>query len=410
MTATPKYASGDDSRDGMELPFPGHSDTPAQPEPQFSTGILPSQELRALIHERRIWAQRKIPGTMVQPAEIPESQIQPASLDLRLGPVAYRVRASFLPGKNVAVEQKIDELAMHTVDLANGAVLERHCVYIVPLMENVRLGWRVSARGNPKSSAGRLDIFTRLIADGATEFDTVRSNYSGPLYAEISPRAFSVVVREGSRLCQLRIQRGNPQATDTAMRKLQEDMQVINAETRQVDVSGGLAVSVDLSGDPLSGIVGYRAKHHTGLIDVENISHYEAEEYWDPVRPEKNGGLVLNPGDFYILASKESISVPPDYAAEMVAYDTLVGEFRVHYAGFFDPGFGYAEAGGAGSRAVLEVRSHEVPFIIEDGQVVGRLLYERLTSRPDKLYGQAIGSSYQRQGLQLSKQFKKLSR
>jgi dCTP deaminase len=217
------------------------------------------------------------------------------------------------------------------------------------------------------------------------------------------------VVREGSRLCQLRIQRGNPQATDTAMRKLQEDMRVIDAAT-QVNVSGGLPVSVDLSGEGPSGIVGYRAKQHTGLIDVENIGCYESDEYWDPVRPEKSGGLVLNPGDFYILASKESISVPPDYAAEMVAYDTLVGEFRVHYAGFFDPGFGYAEAGGAGSRAVLEVRSHEVPFVIEDGQIVGRLLYERLTSRPDKLYGQAIGSSYQRQGLQLSKQFKKISR
>jgi len=359
-----------------------------------STGILPSQDIRAMIRGHEIQAL----------AEIDEDQVQPASLDLRLGAVAYRVRASFLPGTDATVMERIAAFAMHEVDLTGGAVMEKGCVYVVPLLESVNLRHRVSGVANPKSSTGRLDIFTRLITDHATAFDQVASGYKGPLYAEISPRTFSVVVRKGTRLSQLRLQRGSPPATDTHIRRLHDSMPLVEGEA---DIDRGIAVTVDLTSDE-DGLVGYRARQHTDLVDLARIDHYAPLDFWEPVRAEAGRGLVLNPGDFYILASKEAVAVPPDHAAEMRPYDTQVGEFRVHYAGFFDPGFGYAGTGGTGSKAVLEIRSYEVPFVLRDGQVVARLVYERLTAVPDKLYGQeGIGSSYQRQGLALAKQFKR---
>jgi len=366
------------------------------PESDFTTGIVPSQALRALIN-------REIQAAL----PIAEDQIQPASLDLRLGEVAYRVRASFLPGPNATVMEKLDDLSMHRIDLTGGAVLERGCVYIIPLIEHLALRKRTSAIANPKSSTGRLDIFARLITDHGSEFDRVRPRYQGPLYAEVSPRTFSILVRAGTRLVQLRVRRGSPRSSDTALRELQEQHQLVGADSGSAVVRhGGVAFTVDLAGDPGTGIIGYKARHHAGLIDVEKIAHYDPLDFWEPIAAGRHRALVLNPDDFYILASKEAVVVPPDHAAEMLAYDTLVGEFRVHYAGFFDPGFGTAETGGAGSKAVLEVRSHEVPFLVEDGQVVGRLIYERLTARPDKLYGTPIGSSYQKQALRLSKQFR----
>jgi len=366
------------------------------PESDFTTGIVPSQALRALIN-------REIQAAL----PITEDQIQPASLDLRLGEVAYRVRASFLPGPNATVMEKLEGLSMHRIDLTDGAVLERGCVYIIPLIEHLALRKRTSAIANPKSSTGRLDIFARLITDHGSEFDRVRPRYQGPLYAEVSPRTYSILVRAGTRLVQLRVRRGSPRSSDTALRELQEQHQLVGADSGSAVVRhGGVAFTVDLAGDPGTGIIGYKARHHAGLIDVEKIAHYDPLDFWEPIAAGRHRALVLNPDDFYILASKEAVVVPPDHAAEMLAYDTLVGEFRVHYAGFFDPGFGHAETGGVGTRAVLEVRSHEVPFLIEDGQVVGRLIYERLTGRPDKLYGAGIGSSYQRQFLALSKQFK----
>jgi dCTP deaminase len=364
-------------------------------ESEHASGVLPSQALRdAITH-----------GIIGADAVIDDSQVQPASLDLRLGPVAYRVRASFLPGRHSTVRQRLESVEMHEVDLAHGAVFERHCVYIVPLLEHVKLPRRLSAVANPKSSTGRLDVFARLITDFGTEFDRVEEAYAGPLYAEISPRAFSVRVRAGTRLMQLRLRRGAPTASDTALRRLHQAVGLVNAAPGEENIKGGLAFTVDVQGDPETGIVGYRARRHAGLIDTDLINHYDPLDFWEPIQA-RGGGIILDPDDFYILASKEAVVVPPDHAAEMLAYDSLVGEFRVHYAGFFDPGFGAAETGGAGSRAVLEVRAHEVPFLIEDGQIVGRLIYERLTARPDKLYGTAIGSTYQRQGLKLGKQFK----
>ena len=363
-----------------------------------ATGILPCQEL-----EHQVKVTREI--FSVEP--IHDDQFQPASLDLRLGAVAYRVRASFLPGKTATVKQKLEDLAMHEMDISKGAVLERGCVYIVPLLEGLSLRKRTSAMGNPKSSTGRLDIFTRLITDYGSEFDRVREQYKGPLYAEVSPRTFSVLVRKGSRLNQIRIRRGNPPTTDEAMRRLQKELQVVGSISED-EIRNGVPVSVDVRGDELGRIIGYKAKSHAGLVDIDRIGHYDVLDFWEPVHAPSRGGLVLDPADFYILASLESVKVPPTHAAEMIAYDTLVGEFRVHYAGFFDPGFGHPDAGGEGSRAVLEVRSYEVPFVIEHGQVVGRLAYERLTTTPTRLYGTGVSSSYQRQGVALSKHFKPL--
>jgi dCTP deaminase len=368
----------------------------AEPAAVRSTGILPCQEIRAMVRC----------GEIEATAPIDENQIQPASLDLRLGPVAYRVRAGFLPGAGTTVLDRIGDFSMHQVDLSAGAVLEKGCVYIVPLMESVNLRSRVSGTANPKSSIGRLDVFTRLITDGATVFDQVAPGYKGPLYAEISPRTFSVVVHQGSRLSQLRLRRGSPSISDTAMRRLHRLVPLVDAEPGKEDIDQGVGVTVDLRGDE-TGLVGYRARRYADLVDLAKVDHYPPRDYWEPVHADARGSVILNPGDFYILASREAVTVPPDHAAEMTPYDTRVGEFRVHYAGFFDPGFGYAGAGGAGSRAVLEIRSFEVPFVLRDGQMVGRLVYERLTAEPDKLYGRDIGSSYQRQGLALAKQFKR---
>ena len=330
-------------------------------------------------------------------------QIQPASLDLRLGDVAYRVRASFLPGRTT-VAKRLAELKLHEISLTNGAVLETGCVYIVPLLESLALPSDISAAANPKSSTGRLDIFTRVIADNIRGFDQIAGGYRGPLYAEISPRTFPVLVRRGARLSQIRFRRGNALLSAEALRALHAKEHLVDAD--DADVSDGVAVGVDLSGLGPGGLVGYRAKRHTGLIDVELRNGYTIADFWEPMYARPDNSLILDPNEFYILASKEAVQVPPGYAAEMLPFDPLVGEFRVHYAGFFDPGFGYAGAGGKGARAVLEVRSREVPFILEHGQIVGRLIYESMMAKPDTLYGQGIGSNYQAQSLKLSKHFK----
>jgi dCTP deaminase len=369
-----------------------------------ATGILPYQLLRDAIDRTR---------EIRSPEKIRVDQIQPASLDLRLSDTAYRVQASFLPGPDHTVTDRLRKLTLHTLDLREGAVLEKDCVYIVQLQEYLALRYRTSANANPKSSTGRLNVFARVITDHCVEFDSIQPNYSGPLYVELSPRSFSIRVRKGSRLVQLRVRRGRPTSSNAALRRLHEEVGFSIIPTgepiRRELIEGGLAVSVDVSGTRPKGFVGYKARKHTAVIDVDKINYYSVRDFWEPVFPREGEGIILDPNDFYILASREPVVVPATQAAEMLAYDTLVGEFRVHYAGFFDPGFGMPETGGTGSRAVLEVRSHEVPFLIEHGQIIGRLVYERLIARPDRLYGGAIGSSYQRQGLALSKHFKKMA-
>jgi dCTP deaminase len=352
-------------------------------------GILPDHMIAALARD----------GAILPAYDLVPDQIQPASLDLRLGEVAFRVRASFLPGPRKTVAERIDELKLHEISLSDGAVLETGCVYIVPLLESLALPEDIAAAANPKSSTGRLDVFTRVIADATRGFDRIEVGYHGPLYAEISPRTFPVLVREGSRLSQIRFRRGDALLDAEALRALHVLERLVDDPA--ADVREGVAVSVDLSGLGPERLVGYRAKRHTGVIDVERRGGYEAAEFWEPIRARSDGSLILDPNEFYILASKEAVQVPPDYAAEMVPFDPLVGEFRVHYAGFFDPGFGYAGAGGRGARAVLEVRSREVPFILEHGQTVGRLIYEKMLERPKALYGQSIGSNYQAQSLKL---------
>ena len=360
--------------------------------PSDNRGILPARAIARYCEEGLI--------RLARPADA--DQIQPASLDLRLGAWAYRVRASFLPGPRATVEQRVKELSLHRVSLADGAVLETGCVYIVPLQEQLKLPKGVAAAANPKSSTGRLDIFTRVITDYAQEFDKVPEAYEGPLYAEISPRTFPILVREGSRLSQIRFRQGASLATDELIRELHATEGLISSG--DVNIDNGLALSVDLSTLGADGPVGFRAKRHAGLIDVDRKGALEVLDYWEPIW--QRGSLVLDPDQFYILASKEAVRVPPTHAAEMVPFNPLVGEFRVHYAGFFDPGFGHSSGHGEGARAVLEVRSHEVPFILEDGQIIGRLVYEPLTQAPERVYGQGIGSNYQRQGLKLSKHFK----
>ncbi|MBI3392673.1 MAG: 2'-deoxycytidine 5'-triphosphate deaminase [Nitrospirae bacterium] len=365
----------------------------------FGRGILPAQKIRALTDSGAIDA--RVP--------IPDELVQPASLDLRLGPVAYRVQASFLPGRARTVEEKIREWKFSELDLARPTVLERGCIYVVPLLEELRLPEGLSAKANPKSTTGRLDIFVRLIADRCAEFDRVPEGYHGKLYAEIAPRTFTVLVQEGMRLNQLRFVVGNAGIPDDQLRELDKTRSLVWRENAPVPamIDAGLLVSVDLEGLHGADLVGYRARRNAPVIDLRKIDHYDPADYWDPIPPPRNRSIVLNPDDFYILASKEKVSIPPDRAAEMIAYDPSIGEFRIHYAGFFDPGFGFSEDGLKGTPAVLEVRSHDVPFIIEGGQIVGRLVYERMLAPPDKIYGPSIGSSYQAQGLALSKQFKR---
>src|ERR1043165_2054026 len=378
-------------------------------------GILPDHMISELAQS----------GAIRPTRDFAADQIQPASLDLRLGKVAYRVRASFLPGPRTTVAERIAELKLHEIALTAGAVLETNCVYIVPLLESLALPPDIAAAANPKSSTGRIDVFTRVIADRTRGFDQIDAGYHGPLYAEISPKTFPVLVREGSRLSQIRFRRGHATLDAAALRALHYKERL--TDDAEADLTDGIAVGVDLAGLGPQNFVGYRAKRHTGVVDVEKRDGHAVADYWEPIAARADKSLILDPGEFYILASKEAVQVPPDYAAEMVPFDPLVGEFRVHYAGFFDPGFGYAGAGGQGSRAVLEVgsrggafilqqgqgrrggregRSRGVPFILEHGRIVGRLVYERMLARPDALYGQRIGSNYQAQGVKLSKHFR----
>lgn len=366
------------------------------------SGVLPRQDIRKLVHRKMI---RSTSG------EIAETQYQPASLDLRLGSRAYRVRASFLPGPRRTVAEALEGLAHESFSIDDGAILERGCVYVVELMESLsELPDTISAFANPKSSTGRLDVFTRLIADRSGVFDAVAGGYSGKLYAEISPSSFSIKVRRGSRLNQLRFRRrgssqdeaGGFQVTDRQLRDMHATSPLVDGDP---EIRNGLVLHIHLAGGD-DDIIGYKAQTFTDVIDVDRIAGYDIADFWEPIRTRGSRGVILDPHRFYILASKEKLHIPPTMAAEMAPIDPAMGEFRVHYAGFFDPGFGVDADGAPGSRGVLEVRSHEVPFMLEDGQVIGRLAYERMVAEPDALYGSIGTSNYQGQALKLSKHFR----
>lgn len=348
-------------------------------------GVLPSQRLRALIDAGAIAAEAPVEG----------GQVQPASVDLRLGGFAVRVRASFLPGARRTVGERVKDFEMHRFSLERGAVLEKGCVYLVPLMERLALPPALEGAANAKSSTGRVDLLTRTVCDGGTEFDRVPAGYHGPLWAEICPRSFSVLVRPGMRLNQLRLREGESRLSDADLAALHARTPLVAGAEAVID--DGLAFSVDLAAP---GRAGWRAKPHAGVVDLGKIGGHAPSAFWEEVVPEA-GRVILDPGAFYILMSREAVTIPPDHAAEMAPYVAMVGEFRVHYAGFFDPGFGV----GVPSRGVLEVRCHEAPFALEHGQVVGRLLYERMAEVPDQLYGAGIASNYQGQELKLSKHF-----
>ncbi len=328
-------------------------------------------------------------------------QLQPASIDLTLGARGWRVRASFLPPPGERVADRLAGLMMHEIDLARGAVLERGCVYLVELSESLALPPQITASANPKSSTGRIDVFVRLVADSGggrrVAFDEVPPGYEGPLYAEISPRTFSILAREGSSLNQLRLKAGAPRLSDAELKALHAREPLIDGPA---DIDGGIGLSVDLK--PAQGPVGWRARRHAALIDVDRPGALDADDFFEAIDAPRSGFIILDPDEFYILASREALAVPPGFAAEMTPINPGLGEFRVHYAGFFDPGFGW----NAPSRAVLEVRSHDAAFVLEHGQLVARLVYERMASAPAKLYGAGLASNYQGQGLKLSKHFR----
>jgi dCTP deaminase len=363
------------------------------------TGILPSQKIVELIGAGHITAR----------SPLTDEQIQPASIDLRLGPVAWRVRAGLLPGTST-VERKVEQFGYQEVDLTRPALMERGCVYIVPLEEELALPPQISARGNPKSTIGRLDVFTRLMADYGVEFDRIPAGYSGKLYVEIVPQSFGIVVHQGLRIYQARFVKGNPRPADSMLKEIDRLSPLIFVEDDQpgeAHIQNGLRISLDLEGAAGSEIVGYKARRSAPPVELDKIDFFDPNDFWEPLIKPKQRQMIIDPDDFYLLLSKERISVRPEYAAELVPYDPQVGEFRVHYAGFFDPGFGYGAGEINGTPAVLEVRAHGVPFLFADGQTVGRLIFEQLLGAPSKVYGPSIGSSYQRQGLSLSKQFRR---
>jgi len=364
---------------------------------KMGTGVLPFQTLGVMVRAKEISAS----------VDIDPAQIQPASLDLRLGRYAYQVRASFLPGPAADVMDKVRQMdGEPPQDLANGAVLQKGCVYVVELLESVRLSNAVMGLANPKSSTGRLDVLTRLITDRGSAFDQIDRGYQGKLYVEVAPQTFSVVVRQGSRLNQVRFQRGSPIVASGDLTNLYESGHLVRSAAARLPLHDNLVpVTIDLKGAGPGSVIGYRAKKHTRKIDIDMLAAYDADDFWERITYQHDATLILDPDEFYILATAEEVGVPPYLAAEMVPYYTRSGEYRVHYAGFFDPGFGWNEQV-AGSKAVLEVRSHEVPFMLEHGQIVGWLRYERMAQRPTRIYGAAMNSSYQNQGLALAKQFR----
>jgi dCTP deaminase len=367
----------------------------------MNQGVLPSQRLREAVASDWITAGER---------RILPAAVQPASVDLRLGDHAWALRCSFLPDSNSTVEEKVQGVAFDRIDLRDGATLERDRPYLVPLVEQLRLPPEIRAKANPKSSTGRLDVFTRVLTDRNHRFDEIAGGYHGGLYLEIVPLTFAIRVKTGLALNQVRLIAENAHLSDGEVAALHRRSPLVYLDSTPVgeaalSLDDGLFLSLDVSGSADS-IVGYRAKKNSLPIDLAKVGALRWQDYWEPVHPESGGRIVLEPEIFYLLLSAEEVSIPPSYAAEMLAYDPTAGELRTHYAGFFDPGFGYSpNANSNGSRAALEVRARDVAFMVEHRQPVCKLAFERMTEDPDVLYGKDAGSSYQGQQTMLSKHF-----
>jgi dCTP deaminase len=367
------------------------------------TGVLPAQRLREAVTRGTITA-----GDL----RIPLESIQPASVDLRLGEFAWSLRCSFLPDSGSTVEEKIEDLRIDKIDLRDGAILERDRPYLVPLIEELHLPPEIRAKTNPKSSTGRLDVFTRVITDRNHRFDEIAAGYDGKLYLEVVPRSFAIRVKQRLSLNQVRLIHGEARLGDRDLEGVHEEFPLLYMDSHplrasELSLSDGLFLSLNIQGSP-ENTVGYRAKRNSLPVDLADIGKLKWQDYWEPVHPEHGGRIVLEPEAFYLLLSAEGVSIPPCYAAEMLAYDPTAGELRTHYAGFFDPGFGYSQGKRKyGSRAALEVRARDVPFMVEHRQPVCKLAFERMAAEPDVLYGKDIGSNYQGQETMLGKHFAK---
>jgi len=366
-----------------------------------AAGVLPSQHLREAV---------SLGWVNADPWRVPPESVQPASIDLRLGEFAWALRCSFLPDSNSSVEEKIENIAFQRIDLRDGATLERDRPYLVPLMEELRLPEGIRAKANPKSSTGRLDVFTRVITDRNHRFDEIAAGYQGKLYLEVVPRSFAIHVQTGLSLNQVRLISGSARLNDEDIGAVHQEhpLLYLNSDPlggSELSFADGLFLSLDVSGAS-DAIVGYRARKNSLPIDLAKIGALRWQDFWDPVHPERGGRIVLEPEVFYLLLSAEGVSIPPSYAAEMLAYDPTAGELRTHYAGFFDPGFGFSHGAQThGSRAALEVRARDVSFMVEHRQPVCKLAFERMSAEPDVLYGRDIGSNYQGQQTMLSKHF-----
>lgn len=379
--------------------------------PEKNTGVLSCQAIKKAVSSGHV---------VSRSAPIEDSQIQPASMDLRLGKKAYRLISSFLPEGSGVMERLHtpdvygSDLVMYETDISKGGILEKGHVYLIPLIEELNLPANIRGRANPKSTTGRLDVFARVLTDSCPRFDDIAPGYSGRLFLEVMPRSFTIKVKEGLSLVQLRLVSGECALTDSKLKSLHRSSRLLfNGDSPlaqdEVKVSKGIFMSVDLSGENPNGIIGYKSKKNSHVVDLTKKNHYGVADFWEPIHKNSRATLILEPEEFYILSSKEKIRIPPKYAAEMVAYEAGSGELRTHYAGFFDPGFGFGSDGEVkGTKAVLEVRAHDVPFMIGHGQTFCKLFFEQMAEVPDKVYGPKIGSSYQYQGITLSKQFKSL--
>ncbi|MCA8956797.1 MAG: 2'-deoxycytidine 5'-triphosphate deaminase [Planctomycetes bacterium] len=362
-------------------------------------GILVYQQIRDLVAS----------GCLSSNPAISPAQIQPSSLDLRLATRGYRVRSGFLP-ERCSVSERLEETTLYAFDLTDGAILEKGNCYVIPLLEQIVEPLPYEIRANPKSSTGRLDLFTRVLVDHHGRFEQVPPGYVGPMFLEVVPRSFPVRVRTGLSLCQIRFSTGHAVLTDDelraeyARRPLLLDDHGAPIPLDQARIDNGLCMGVAIQRDlDLRSHIGFVARRYTGVLDMAADNQHEHHEFFELIHEPVNHRYIVEPEEFYIFASKERIRVPRHLAAEMAPYEIGIAELRTNYAGFFDNGFG----GEHGTRAVLEVRPHDVPFLVEDGQVFFKLRFFKTSEAPQVAYGDAkLESHYQGQGLKLSKHFR----